>query len=158
MSMIAGTLGPFRRAALTTVNAHPGAVAKMVRKSERRGGNRMIANDIAALERRVDNAEVVDAALLQESAEALRATFPDLPDPPGDRADPTDAALWLIDRCLPGWSIMLHGTATEPDGHWRCHLRRSESRDDDAVIGHGTAPGVGLALLRALVSVASQRH
>jgi hypothetical protein len=121
-----------------------------------KGGNGMSANDLARLQRRVDAAERIDAALLEESAEGLSAAFPDLPGPPDRACDPTDGALWLIDRCLPGWAITLHGTATEPDGHWRCHLRRSDTRDDDGVIGRGIAPGVGLALLRALVSAARQ--
>jgi hypothetical protein len=112
--------------------------------------------DIDLLQRRVDAAERIDANLLAACTDAPHAPFPGLTAPPGGVADPTDAALRLVDRCLPGWSIVLHGTATEPDGHWRCTLRRSESRDDDAVIGHGAAPGVGLSLLRALVSVSTQ--
>jgi hypothetical protein len=109
---------------------------------------------LQALSTRVNTAEDIDQALLREAAEELRAVFPHAPEHPELLSEPTEAVLWLVDRCLPGWTITLRGTATEPDGHWHCSLRQSGDRDDDAVIGNATAPTVSLALLRALVAVA----
>ena len=118
----------------------------------------MTTIDLTELQGRVDGADRVDESLLDDSAHALRSAFPELSTPPTGQREPTDGALWLIDRCLPGWTIVLRGTATEPDGHWTCHLRRSDIRDDDAVIGRGAAPRVGLAMLRALIDAARQMH
>lgn len=106
------------------------------------------------LQRRIDAAVTVDADLLAEVVAELRGVFPKVTQHPDPAAEPTEAALHLIDACLPGWTITLHGTASEPDGHWRCALRESGAHDNDRVIGHGKAPAVSLALLRALVGAA----
>lgn len=112
--------------------------------------------DLERLLERVDGGEPPEPALLREAARALAPAFPEAtpPEPAGE--EPLEDVLRLIDACLPGWVITLHGTATAPDGHWRCTLRRSE-RDDDAAIGHGYAPKVGGALLEALLRVALLR-
>lgn len=109
------------------------------------------------LQSRVDAARDVDEPLLREVTAQLRHVFAEAPAHPELASDPTDAVLRLIDHCLPGWTIALRGTATEPDGHWHCALRESDTRDSDEVIGTGSAPSVSLALLRALVSVARFR-
>lgn len=106
------------------------------------------------LRSRVEEARDIDAELLHLVAEELRRVFPGAPSHPESLSDPTEAVLRLVDRSLPGWTITLRGTATEPDGHWHCTLRKSDAHDDDALIGVGTAPTVSLALLRALVSAA----
>jgi len=71
--------------------------------------------------------------------------------------DHTEAALHLVDACLPGWTISLKGKASEPDGHWRCTLRESTTRDNDEVLGVGAGQTVALALMAALVRVAQMR-
>jgi hypothetical protein len=110
-----------------------------------------------AVKARVDAAEDIDQALLHDTADELRAIFPNAPAHPELLSEPTEAVLRLVDRCLPGWTISLRGTATEPNGHWHCALRESSSSDNDMVIGNGNAPTVSLALLRALVCVAHIR-
>lgn len=117
----------------------------------------MDRRDLEALHARIGAARSLDEALLHDAARALCGVFPDAPTRPDALAEPTEAVLHLVDRCLPGWAVTLRGQATEPGGHWRCHLRRSTSRDDDAVIGKGRAPTVPLAVLMALVSVALAR-
>jgi hypothetical protein len=109
---------------------------------------------INALLDRASAARTLDAGLLHDVANALRPIFPKAPNLPEALSDPTEAVLHLIDRCLPTWTISLTGKAIEPDGHWRCYLRETTGRDDDAVIGHGQAPVVTLALLQALLRVA----
>jgi hypothetical protein len=117
----------------------------------------MERDELETLRRRAGEARTLEAALLHEIAAAVRGVFPDAPAHPEALAEPTEAVLHLVDRCLPGWAIMLKGHATEPDGHWRCTLRRHSARDDDAVIGQGRGPTVPLAVLTALLSVACQR-
>jgi hypothetical protein len=68
-----------------------------------------------------------------------------------------DAALALVRRKLPGWSIEVEGSANEADGHWRCLLRKSEVRDDDMLIGVGKGRSLQLALIAALLRVAARR-
>ena len=110
--------------------------------------------ELEALRRRAQAAHDVDADLLQAAANVLRGVFPGAPLEVAPSADPTVAALHLVDLSLPGWTISLRGTATEPDGHWHCSLRESGAHDNDEVIGADEAPTVGLALLRALLAVA----
>lgn len=81
-----------------------------------------------------------DGPLLHEVADAVRGVFPDAPAHPEVPADPTEAVLNLVGRCLLGWTIAPKGYAAEPNGHRRCNLRRHSARDDDAVIGQGCAP------------------
>jgi hypothetical protein len=117
----------------------------------------MSKETLEALQAHVDGAADLDAALLKDAADRLREVFPGAPSHPELLSEPTEAVLRLIDHCLPGWTITLRGTATEPDGHWHCSLRESGSRDNDEVIGNGNAPTVSLSLLRALVSAARAR-
>jgi hypothetical protein len=114
----------------------------------------MTKEALASLQERINDAKDLDQSLLHEAAEVLRELFPGAPAHPELLSEPTEAVLRLVDRCLPGWTISLRGTATEPDGHWHCALRESGERDNDEVIGSATAPTVSLALLRALVAVA----
>ncbi len=117
----------------------------------------MSSETMDALQRRVDAVHEIDAPLLRDVASELRSLFPGADLGADTPHDSTEAILHLVDRCLPGWTITLRGTATAPDGHWHCALRESGERDNDAVIGSGEGPTVGLALLRALVSVARFR-
>ena len=117
----------------------------------------MTTQTLGALIAKAEAAQKIDEDLLHRSADAARTLFPDAPTSPEVLADPTDAVLHLIDKCLPGWTIALKGKAIEPDGHWSCVLRESSSRDNDEVIGTGKAATVSLALLQALLKVALQR-
>jgi hypothetical protein len=50
----------------------------------------------------------------------------------------------------------MHGRA-RLDGPWRCSLRRSDTRDDDEILGLGEARTLNLAVLAAVVRLAA-RH
>lgn len=114
----------------------------------------MSKETVSTLRTRAQAAEDLDEALLHDAAEVLREVFPGAPAHPELLSDPVEAVLHVIDRCLPGWTISLKGRAAEPDGHWHCSLREGDM-DNDRVIGSGDAPTVSLALLRALLVVAS---
>ena len=47
----------------------------------------------------------------------------------------------------------LRGKAMEPDGHWRCTLRESASRDSDEFIGDGKGADLSSAILAAILRV-----
>ncbi len=113
--------------------------------------------ELNSLKERIDGARVLGEALLRKSANALAGVFPHGSVDPQSLSEPTEGVLHLIDRCLPGWDIVLHGQATEPNGHWNCILRESASSDDDAVVGTGQAPTVALAALEALLTVAAAK-
>lgn len=117
----------------------------------------MSKETVKRLQERAEQAQDLDEGLLHEAAETLREVFSKAPAHPEALSEPTEAVLHLIDRCLPGWTITLHGQATEPSGHWHCTLRESDNRDNDTVIGSGRAPTISLALLRALLKVAALR-
>ena len=70
--------------------------------------------------------------------------------------DSTDAVLGLVRACLPGWTIQLKGTATSPNGHWHCSLRRSDVRDNDPYVGLGAGPTLPHALLGAVIAALAQ--
>ena len=60
----------------------------------------------------------------------------------------TDGALLLADDAFPHWYLAIHGRTDKRDGHWRCSLRRSENRDNDAALGHGRSPVLRRSLRR----------
>lgn len=74
--------------------------------------------------------------------------------PAPDTLTSSDAVLDLIDDVLPGWSIHLTGKATERDGHWKCTLRSSASRDNDEFVGRGKGKVLSHALLAAMIRTA----
>lgn len=63
----------------------------------------------------------------------------------------TDAVLRLIHGVKPGWSLAIRGKASLPNGHWRCTLRQSSSRDNDEYLGVGQGPTLPHALLACLL-------
>ena len=105
----------------------------------------------AAVLIRLADAPALDAALFADCRAAVATEFPKARAVEVGGAASTDDALALVQACLPGWTIDLHGKALAPDGHWRCTLRESSSRDNDAFIGVGQGPSVGQSLLIALL-------
>lgn len=63
----------------------------------------------------------------------------------------TDSLLGLIGEFKPGWHVSVQGIAHSPNGHWRCTLRKSDMRDDDATIGIGHSPNLPHAMLASLL-------
>lgn len=60
-----------------------------------------------------------------------------------------EQAIHIADLAFPNWSVNIHGRANEKDGHWRCSLRESDTKDNDAVIGFGRSPVLSQAILAA---------
>lgn len=117
----------------------------------------MTKTDILNVIQRVKGTSSLDSALLAEATDVVRRAFPSVPVLSQPALEPLEEVLHLVDRALPGWSIQLNGKATEPNGHWRCSLRETRGSDDIEVVGLGTSPVVALALLEALLDVASQK-
>ncbi|MDI3338086.1 hypothetical protein QKW60_16885 [Defluviimonas aestuarii] len=69
----------------------------------------------------------------------------------------SDEVIHLVDLALPDWSISLKGRTNDTDGHWTCTLRRSDTLDDDLLIGIGRGPALPRAILAAMVRVAALR-
>jgi hypothetical protein len=114
----------------------------------------MNRDQMQALADRIEAAGSLDLDVAVATLEGLRAALPQATSDlrPG-LVESTDAALHLVARTLPNWSVALSGTAHEPDGRWACTLRPSGARDDEEVIGIGRAPTPPLALLVALLRV-----
>jgi hypothetical protein len=68
-----------------------------------------------------------------------------------ERISTTDGILQVADDAYPNWAVHIHGRANDHDGHWRCTLRESESRDNDAAIGAGRSPVLAQAILAAVL-------
>jgi hypothetical protein len=124
---------------------------------EKKGANTMDAK-LADILDRLEMAEGHDDAVLQATLEFLG----DIKFAPGltesvtpESINTSDAAIHLIDVVAPGWSIHIAGRAQERDGHWRCTLRRSSSRDNDEFIGIGKGKVLLHALLAALLRTAN---
>jgi hypothetical protein len=120
-------------------------------------GSDMSKSTIEGLLKLVEGATTLEADVLAKSAATVREVFPNAPHHPEVLAEPVEAVLHLVDRCLPHWTIQLTGKAQEPDGHWHCSLRESSTSDEDEVIGLGSGPTVALAMLQALLRVARQK-
>jgi hypothetical protein len=113
---------------------------------------------LRALVDRIEHAAAPDLDLAVAALQGLRAALPDAAaDLRVGMVETTDAALHLVVRTLPTWSVTLEGTAREPVGRWTCTLRPSGVRDDEEVIGIGRAPTPPLALLVALLRVVIAR-
>ena len=69
--------------------------------------------------------------------------------------DSTDQVLSLIYAVRPGWNVSIKGNATKPNGHWRCTLRKSASRDNDEYLGVGRGPTLPHSLLASLIKALS---
>jgi hypothetical protein len=114
----------------------------------------MNRDQMQALANRIEGAASLELDLAVATLEGLRAALPQAGSDlrPGV-VESTDAALHLVARALPNWSVALSGTAHEPAGRWTCTLRPSGARDDEEVIGIGRAPTPPLALIAALLRV-----
>lgn len=111
----------------------------------------MAASDtVQDLLNRLEASPRLEAAMLAEVRDTVAEAFPGAADCPAGQ-DVTNDALLLVDACVPGWTISLHGKAMASDGHWRCSLRESSSRDNDTYIGVGQGPTVAHALMAALL-------
>lgn len=82
---------------------------------------------------------------------ALGFLLPDIDLPPADRIGEADEAMQVADDAYPNWSVHIRGRANDRDGHWRCTLRKSDTRDSDAAIGTGRGPVLGQAILAAVI-------
>ncbi len=71
-----------------------------------------------------------------------------------DYVGTTDHAMLVADDAYPDWTVHIRGRANDKDGHWRCTLRESDSRDSDAAIGVGRSPVLSQAILAAVIRLA----
>lgn len=117
----------------------------------------MVNSGIERLIEEVEGAAQLDRAMLARTADVLRRVFPEADLSVAAPSDPVGQALHLVDAFLPTWTIRLTGNATGPDGHWHCSLRESRGSDEDELIGFGTGPVIGLAVVAALLRVASAK-
>lgn len=85
---------------------------------------------------------------------ALSFLLPAVKLPDAEHVNATDKAILIADDAYPNWSIHIRGRANDADGHWRCTLRESDSRDSDAAIGTGRSPVLGQAVLAAVMRLA----
>ncbi len=104
-------------------------------------------------------AEEIEAALVIEDdlAERVLAALGALSDRRFAKADleSTDAILDLVYALKPGWNVSIRGIASKPNGHWRCTLRRSASRDNDEYIGIARGPTLPHAFRASLLKAIS---
>lgn len=106
--------------------------------------------------------EAAESLSPEQATWAVELLQPHLPERSGERIErtafnDTDAVIHLVGRMLPDWTIILQGIARQPNGHWNCHLRQSEDRDNDEVIGSGKGPMLRFSLLAALLRVLAYR-
>jgi hypothetical protein len=96
----------------------------------------------------------MSVADLDGVAHAIGFLLPAVALPGADRIGTTDQAILVADDAYPNWTIRIRGRANDADGHWRCTLRESDSRDSDAAIGTGRSPVLGQAILAAVIRLA----
>ncbi len=111
-------------------------------------------NTLAELAHEIEAAFELSEDLSERARNALLARIGDLP--AGIDLDATDDVLGLVHKCLPGWAIHIKGTATQPNGHWHCSLRKSAIRDNDPYVGIGNGPTLSHALLAAILGALAQ--
>ncbi len=105
-------------------------------------------------------AKKLDHQLFSIAVDAMEAAFPDEDFSTAAGligSEPVEAVLHLVDEHLPEWTISLRGKAREEDGDWKCTLRKSSARDNDAFIGSGSGPTLALAVLEAILKASLLR-
>jgi hypothetical protein len=120
----------------------------------------METKSLASAIEKAKKAVKLDTDLFAQAVIAMKAAFPDEDFADAEhlvKHDSIEAVLHLVDEHLPDWTISLKGKAREIDGQWTCTLRKSSSRDDDAVIGIGTGPTLSLAVLIAVLNASLWR-
>ncbi|NNE81472.1 MAG: hypothetical protein HKN18_14490 [Silicimonas sp.] len=63
----------------------------------------------------------------------------------------TDGVMHVADDAYPNWVVHIRGRANDRNGHWRCTLRKDDSRDNDAAMGAGRSPVLAQAILAAIL-------
>lgn len=110
--------------------------------------------DLNELARTVENASDLDDTTIERAIEVIgEHRFEKRRNLEFNQSDlgSTDAIIHIIDEVVPGWTIQITGKALEADGHWKCHLRRSTTRDNDEFIGTGSGAALSHAVLAALL-------
>lgn len=104
---------------------------------------------IEELETRSD----LSAADFDGVAHALAYLLPDAvpKDAAAQQISTTDGAMLVADKAYPNWTVHIQGQANDRDGHWRCSLRESDSRDNDRAMGAGRSPVLAQAILAAVI-------
>ena len=110
--------------------------------------------ELAALAEEIEASFVLEQELAARALSAINAAAGDLNIGRED-LDSTDKVLAVIYSVRPGWSVSIRGSATMPNGHWRCTLRKSSARDDDAYLGIGRGPTLPHSLLASLLKALS---
>ena len=109
----------------------------------------MVTTDLRVLLAKCEAATAPDAALEADLNSALQEHVPAVENAAeADRVlASTDAALTMVAKAFPGWSIVLQG-GTGPGAQWHCMLRESEGDLDDQTVaaGRGSTPAMAIAL------------
>lgn len=120
----------------------------------------MHRNELLELADRIEATETLDPALSADVIRGLWSCFPteaaagDIPD---SLAGSSDAIIGLVNAALPGWHFKIHGRARHSLDAWSCSLRQSDVRDDDEILGTGTAACLSQAILAAVIRVGAWR-
>lgn len=114
----------------------------------------MEPEEMRALANRAERSGHLDLQLRSALAQAACSAFPELAELAA--SEPVEQSLRLVAHALPNWYVSFEGTASH-DGAWTCTLREYDARDDDAVIGIGSAPEMAVALHAAFLRVAAAR-
>lgn len=114
----------------------------------------MMNKTFSALAHEIEGALDLTQGMKDRATEILRARVEGLTEPIDFES--TDEVLGLVRAALPGWTIQIRGMASHPNGHWRCSLRRSDTRDNDPFVGIGHGPTLPHALLGAVIAAFAQ--
>ncbi len=119
----------------------------------------MLKNELTKLATEIEKLPIYDAGLTRRAFDLVAAELPaaDRQMVEAGALGSVDAAVLLIDHEFPGWTISMDGIANEKNGHWKCTLRKSKSRDNDAFIGIGKGPKLSNALIASLLKALAQK-
>ena len=113
----------------------------------------MALAELLGLAKEIEASPTYDAALTRKAFEIVEAQLPDM-----DKSmivagafGSADAVLQAIDHTFPGWALAMNGIANETNGHWKCTLRHSEVRDNDAFLGAAHGPMLSNVLIGAFL-------
>ncbi|MGR3662170.1 MAG: hypothetical protein ACU0CA_13435 [Paracoccaceae bacterium] len=119
----------------------------------------MALTELLELAKNIESLPSYDAALTRKAFEAVQVHLPDM-----DKSmiqsgafGSVDVILLAIDHAFPGWALTMNGIASEGNGHWKCSLRQSEVRDNDAFLGAAHGPLLSNVLIGTFLKALAYR-
>lgn len=119
----------------------------------------MALTELLDLAKEIEGQSTYDASSTRKAFEIVQRQLPDMDMSmiAAGSFGSVDAVLQAINHAFPGWALAMNGVASKANGHWKCSLRHSDVRDNDAFLGAAHGPLLSNVLIGALLKALAYR-